>query len=187
MSRSSWHTVAGVVIGICLLVILMGWPVSAEKLAGVTNLDQLFLRASSTTPVLKVNQVSTGDIVQFQDNGSTVWKVADGGAVTASGETILSTWGRFTAQTSITVTMNGYITPTGTYQPIAADGDVGTSNLAAGTAGQLLVLINTSDTTITITDTGTLKLSADAALTQHDALTLLSDGTNWIELSKSTN
>ena len=41
--------------------------------------------------------------------------------------------------------------------------------------------------TITITDTGTLKLSGNAALGQYDTITLWSDGTNWIEISETNN
>ncbi len=96
-------------------------------------------------------------------------------------------WLGVAAQTAISVTMNGCITPTGTYQLLESAANVSTSNLAAGTTGQLLILVNTADTTITITDTGTLKLSGNAAITQYDTLTLISDGTNWLELSVSNN
>jgi len=41
--------------------------------------------------------------------------------------------------------------------------------------------------TITLTDTGTLKLGGNAALGQYDSITLLSDGTNWIQVSKADN
>jgi len=50
-----------------------------------------------------------------------------------------------------------------------------------------LVLVNVGSNTITLTDTGTLKLSANAALGQYDTITLQSDGTNWIELAKANN
>lgn len=92
-----------------------------------------------------------------------------------------------TSQAVIVVTMGGYITPTGIYQPITSTGTVGTANLAAGADGDLLVLINESNTTITISDTGTLILSGDAALGQYDNLTLISDGTNWIEIGETNN
>lgn len=64
---------------------LISFPAAAEKLAGVTNLDQLFLLAHTTTPVLKVNQTSTGAIAQFQDNGTTVFGIADGGSAEIEG------------------------------------------------------------------------------------------------------
>ena len=90
-------------------------------------------------------------------------------------------------QTGIVVTDNLTISPTGSYQPISAAGAVGTSSITAGSAGDLLILTNTGSNAITISDTGTLKLSSDAALGQYDSLFLLSDGTNWIEIGEGAN
>ena len=59
--------------------------------------------------------------------------------------------------------------------------------MTAGTAGDLVYIINTGSNTITITDTGTLKLSGNAALGQYDTLLLWSDGTNWIEVAQADN
>lgn len=91
------------------------------------------------------------------------------------------------AQTAITVTNGATLSPSGSYQPIQAAGNVGFGAITAGAAGRELVIINISNTTITITDTGTLKLGGNAALGQYDSLTLWSDGTNWIQLSKADN
>jgi hypothetical protein len=96
-------------------------------------------------------------------------------------------WLAVAAQTAISVTHDAIITPTGSYQQLESAGTVGTSSIAAGSAGQILVLVNTTNTTITISDTGTLKLSSNAALGQYDSLTLISDGTNWIEIGEGGN
>lgn len=101
--------------------------------------------------------------------------------LTASGDL------RMTKQTALTVTNGGTITPTGSYQPLTAAGAVGTDAIATGTAGDLLVLVNAGSNTITLTDTGTLKLSGDAALGQYDSITLIADGTNWIEVAQADN
>lgn len=79
-------------------------------------------------------------------------------------------------------------TPSRAVHPLTSAGDVGVS-LAAGSAsaGDLLLLYNTANTTITITDTATAKLAGNAALGQHDALLLIYDGANWIELARSNN
>jgi len=99
----------------------------------------------------------------------------------------LSTILNLTAQTALTVTDGTAFTPTGTYQPISAAGEVTPTITAGFTAGDLLVLINTSAQTINIADSGTAKLTAAFAMGQYDSLTLWSDGTNWIEVSRANN
>lgn len=97
---------------------------------------------------------------------------------------------RFTQNPVITVTKNMTITPRGSYQPLAAVGPVGTAIVTKGNAGDVLFLVNTSTVTtatITISDTGTLKLGGNRALGQFDTLTLISDGTNWVEQSFVNN
>lgn len=90
------------------------------------------------------------------------------------------------AQTAISVTNGSAITATGTYQPLESAAEV-TATVAILPAGTFLYLTNTANTTINIQDTGIQKLSAAMALTQYDSLVLWSDGTNWIEVSRSTN
>ena len=87
----------------------------------------------------------------------------------------------------ITVTQDMTITPAGGYQPLASAGTVGTAVVAAGTAGSVVRFVNTTNTTITLTDTGTLKLSGNLALGQYDSVTVVSDGTNWVQLATSNN
>jgi hypothetical protein len=94
---------------------------------------------------------------------------------------------RVTGQTTLTVTQGGTITATGTYQPLTAAGAVSTGSIAAGTAGDLLVLTNIGSNAIVISDTGTVMLNTDRTLGQYDTMVLLSDGTNWLELSYNDN
>lgn len=91
------------------------------------------------------------------------------------------------AQMTITVAQNSVITPTGVYQPLTAEATCGTASIAALPAGNIVVFENLSTNTITLTDTGTLKLGGNAALGQYDTLTVISDGTNWIQVSKVDN
>jgi hypothetical protein len=113
--------------------------------------------------------------------------VTAGGLTISDGDAVIADDVTITKQSAIAVTDGGYITPTGTYQPLTSAGNVGTSNLAIGTAGDLLYLVNTSATTITITDTGTIMLEGNAALGQYDTLHLICDGTNWLQVSKGNN
>ncbi len=93
-----------------------------------------------------------------------------------------------TQSASQTITYGGTITPTGAYHQITAAAARGTSSVAGvSTAGRVVTLVNVGSNTITLTDTGTLKLSGNAALGQYDSITLLSDGTNWIQVSKADN
>lgn len=90
-------------------------------------------------------------------------------------------------QTAIAVTDNSTITPTGTFQLLSAAAATATSSITAGTAGQVVIFTNTSTNTIVLTDTGTLMLTGNITLGQYDTLTLISDGTNWLQLSTANN
>jgi len=92
-----------------------------------------------------------------------------------------------TPPTATTVTPAMTLTPTSSYMPLTAAGTVGFGAITAGTAGQLLYLVNNANQTITITDTGALHLAGNDALGQYDSITLLSDGTNWNEVARSNN
>lgn len=94
---------------------------------------------------------------------------------------------RSSPQDTLAVTVNATIAPTGTYQPLSAVANVGLSSVTAGTAGDWLLFTNTVTYTITFTDTGTLKLSGNAALGQYDTLLLACDGTNWLEFARVDN
>jgi len=108
------------------------------------------------------------------------------GLTISDGNAVVADHLRVTAQTAITVTNGAAFAPTGTYQRIQAAGTV-TPTITAGTAGDLLVLINTSAQTINIADTSIQMLSAAWAGGQYDVLVLWCDGTNWIEISRSNN
>lgn len=112
--------------------------------------------------------------------------ITAGGLTLSDGDAVVADDLRVTAQTAITVTNGAAFTATGTYQGIQAAGEV-TPTITAGTAGDLLILTNVSAQTINLADTGTQKLTAAFAMGQYDTLTLLSDGTNWLELSRADN
>lgn len=91
-------------------------------------------------------------------------------------------------QTAITVDESSTISPTGTVQRISSSRAVGTSAISGRTTeGRLLILVNVGSNTITLTDTGTLKLSGNIALGQYDSVSLVADGTNWIQLATANN
>jgi hypothetical protein len=91
-------------------------------------------------------------------------------------------------QLNITVTMNSPITVTGSFTGLTAAGSVATAAISGCEAnGHLTMFANMGSNTITITDTGNLKLSANWAAGQFDTLTTLGDGSNCIEIARANN
>lgn len=162
----------------------LNWLI-ADKLTvgsdGMTNAGTMAVTGASTLTgaVTMGNSLTVGTSISV--DGSTTLT----GDVATMADLSVADKFNVAAQTSITMTQAGTLTPTGSYQPITAGGSISFGDITAGEAGDLLVLINTSSNTIT--DTGTLKLSGNAALGQYDTITLWSDGTNWIEISETNN
>jgi hypothetical protein len=146
-----------------------GWIVTKRLTVQNVGVFQSGVEMDSTLSVEGI--LSAGSAVQ-----------ADGDVATGS-DLQVAAFVRTVPTTAISVTNGATITPTGTYQPLESAGNVGFSGIAVGTAGDHLILINESNTTITLTDTGTLMLSGNAALGQYDVIHLLSDGTNWIQVA----
>ena len=99
----------------------------------------------------------------------------------------LQVWTYPEAAKTITVTQMDYITPTVTFQPLYAAGAVFTDKLATLAAGRFVILYNTVNQTITISDTSTVMLASTFGMTQYDMLGLISDGTNMVEVFRSVN
>ncbi|MGQ9586488.1 MAG: hypothetical protein ACUVXG_13960 [Anaerolineae bacterium] len=89
-----------------------------------------------------------------------------------------------TPQTAISVTEGLTLTLTGTSHPLESAGNA-SFNLPACSAGDLLLLINTAN--VTLTDTGQVKLAGNWDGGQYDSLILWCDGTRWIEVSRADN
>jgi len=150
---------------------------------GVTNLDSLTL----SDDLVVTDDASVGDALTVTGAlGLTGALSAAGGISLSDGDMVVADDLRVTAQTAITVTNGNAFTPTGTYQPIQAGSEV-TPTVTVGTAGDMVVLINTSANTINIADSGTMKLASAVALGQYDTLTLWCDGTNWLQIATANN
>jgi hypothetical protein len=171
---------------------------------------------ATATPALMVNSAGVSVLFEVRDASTPVVSVDDGGVLDmkthvitnigaagtdfsasggltlaagltlSAGDVVIADDVRTMAQTAITVTNGAAMTATGTYQPIQAAGEV-TPTVTVGTTGDLLVLINLSDQTINIADSGTMMLASAVALGQYDSLTLWCDGTNWIQIATSDN
>lgn len=140
-----------------LLILFVMSLLTAPALVGfgITNFDSL---------------ITSGDVV-VGDDLTVTSDVGLGGELTV------------TPGAAETIGYDEQIDPVTTYHKITSAANRGTDNIAAGAAGDLLVLHNVGSNTITLTDTGTLLLSGNAALGPNDMIVLLSDGTNWIQLT----
>jgi len=154
-------------IAAALMIALISIPVWAQ----ISNFDSIIASGDVTAG----DDITSGDDVISTDD------------VTVGDDIVIGGLERLTAATAISVTTDGTVTPTGSYQPLESAGTVATSDITVLTAGTIVHLVNTTNTSITFTDTATLKLSGNAALGQYDTLTILSDGTNWIEVGQVNN
>ncbi len=178
---------------VLILAILIGLtvmsvpaPVSAQNTA-CYRAQGGALWACGSGGTLQMQSGSTLDVKAGATTNFAGLATFSGGLTVAGGNFTTAAFTTNAKQDAVTVTNGSTITPTGTYQPIQSAGAVGTSSIATGTAGTVLVLVNAVAQTITLTDTGTLMLSANLALGQYDSVTLISDGTNWIQLATSNN
>lgn len=169
-----------------LLCLLLLWPVAVGAQTIKQNFEWVIAkRLTVTIGGATIQQgglgLTTGDLTLTAGSATIGNDLAVTDDATIGSDLIT------TKQTTVTVTSGGTITPTGTYQLITSAGAVGTSSLAGCTSGRVLVLANSGSNTITLTDTGTLKLGGNAALGAADTLTLICDGTNWNQVSKADN
>lgn len=108
------------------------------------------------------------------------------GELTVGGATVDSL--SIAAQNAISVTDSLTLTVTSSLVPLASAGTVGTGTvLGCEAAGALTTFYNTTNTSITITETGNLALAGDWTAGQFDTLTLIGDGTNCVEIARSNN
>jgi fibronectin-binding autotransporter adhesin len=169
----------------------------ASQLTGnVTASGTLAVTGASTLTgtVTASNDVSIGGTLSASGAASLSTLSTSGAAslgslaITNAG-TVGSFW-NVSAGSTVACSDGGVITMTATYQPLSATGTVtpALSTTATGvTTGTLLCLVNTSANTINLADSGTARLAGAWAAGQDDAMWLVFDGTNWVEVSRSDN
>lgn len=137
----------------------------------ITAADITVSDDATVTDLATVGDLTTTDDLSVADDGSV------GDDLTVTGDLTIS------PGVTETIGYDEQIDPVASYHRITASAARGTDDIATGTAGDVLALINVGSNTITLTDTGTLKLSGNAALGAGDTIILLSDGTNWIQMA----
>lgn len=175
---------------IALLALALCLALTPFALLGASPIEYGWLvanRATVTNGGLTVSGATVLADVTVAD-GLTV---SDGDVTLAGTDLVIGQYQRYTAQAVELVSQDSAIIPTGTYQPISgtATAAVSTSSISitAASAGNVVTLINTGNQSIVLTDTGTLLLSGNTTLGPNDSLTILSNGTSWIEIGQTDN
>lgn len=177
------YPILGALLLVLVLVVLLVSPLSAQVRQPFEWIFAKRLTVETTTALggaTTIGGALTGTSAAFSGN------VTGGGTLSVAGDLAASDALYLIPGTAITVTNGGTITPTTAVQELTAAGNVG-AELAACGDGQVLHLVNLSNVTITITDTGTIRLEGNAALGQYDTLTVVGNGVSCIELARANN
>jgi hypothetical protein len=91
-------------------------------------------------------------------------------------------------QTAIAVTEGSIITPTGTFQELTASGAVAATLADPATAGEVVILFNSTAFAITLADGAGRYFANDIVLDAYDSAILVSTAQgSWMEISRSNN
>lgn len=185
------------ILALALLLVSIGAPLYAQSRQSFEWVVARRLTVRNTANIeagglTVAGGVTTDDLTASDDLAVTDDLTVSGdatvtGGSTLNGDVFLDDDLTFEEQTVIEVSDDSTITPLGVYTPISSTAATGTSDIAAGDEGQLLILYNVGAQTITLTDTGDLLLSGNAALGADDNITLLFDGADWVELAQVDN
>lgn len=132
------------------------------------------------------NNAAVGGNLTVAGGSNLVGNVTTDGTLSADGAITTQDDLMLIPGAAITVTDGGTITPTTAIQELTAAGNVGAALAACGD-GQVQVLVNLSNVTITITDTGSIRLAGNAALGQWDSLTVVGSGVTCVEVARANN
>ena len=173
-----------------------------RKLTYVLLVVALLVMGGGTAVMAQTGLIEFPTAVQFSSTANFIGAITgasatftgatDHGALTASSVDSdagveVTTFFDTDAVTTITVTNGAAFTPTGTYQPITAAGEVTPTITVNADAGTWVLIENAGTNTINLADSGTTKLTAAFAMNADDTLLLVSDGTNWNEVSRAAN
>lgn len=167
-----------------VLILAFAVGVNAQAVATnftwvVTKLLTITDTATFTDDVNVAGNITAGSALAVTGGASAA-------TLSVSGDVALGADLAIAPRTAISVTNGGVITPTGTIQMLESAGNV-TATLAAGTSGQPLTLINTSNTTILLLDTTGQIFSGNSSLAQWDNASFVFYGTSWIQTGESDN
>ena len=158
---------------------------------GLTGFDGLNLAAptevGTATPALLVNQAGLGKIADFQDGGTSVFEVYDGGTVTIDTDLIVDDTFNIddTAYSSVGAQT---LTPTASFYTLAPATVLTLTLGTTGTvAGDFVWFVSTVSTSTTIVDTTATAGGGNRALGQNDVIGFIYTGSVWAEAFYSDN
>lgn len=172
--------------------------------AGVTRIDRLLAKEVTVTDTLDVGGALTAASLTTDaaviagtsmasgtsitaGTGVTATTFVNAGSFVKSGSyTEVGTLLKLTAATSVTVTNGVAFAISSAWQPITAAGTV-TPTITIPAAGVRACIVNNSNQTVNIADSGNQILTAAFAMGQYDVLCGHSDGTRFIEISRANN
>ena len=142
-------------------------------------------KPSISAALIANNGDQSAIIFAAQDNGTNVFEIADGGEVR-----VIKDFATTSKVVSLTADDTVITASDTSYIALSSDSAVATDRtftLTAGADGQRLTIVFTGANAAELLDAGIHKLSADFLPTGDDTLDLISDGTDWYELSVSAN
>ncbi len=171
------------------LVLVLAVFVGVNAQTFYTTMDNVIMRSLIVTGTAQVSGATslagalTGTSANFTSGISTDSNVV------AYGSSSVGTFLALTPGTTQIVSNGSTLTPVASNQPISSVAAAGLSDIGATAAGTMLRIVNVGSQTITLTDTGTLRLSGDIALGQYDSLMLMSQGVGlgYVQMGTSNN
>jgi hypothetical protein len=164
------------------LIVLMFQSYQAGAQSDLTNFDTV--RISNDLTV--VDDTTTEDF--SVTDLATIADLAVTEQMTLSDDLIVAGDQINTPGTVIVVSDGSTITPLSAYQPLSSTANTGTNVIGGCTAGKTTTMSNQFTTTITISDSGNLRLAGNMALGQYDTLTVrCHNGTLWLEVARANN
>lgn len=131
-------------------------------------------RAQGSTPAVVANARGTSIPLQVQLNGAVLASFQrDAGLAFATGAPMVAVTGTV-------------IAPSAVLHPVSI-ATAGTVPLTIPSAGRVVCVWNTGTQGVTIADTGNQVLAGNFTLGQYDVLCGISDGTRFIEISRTNN
>ena len=165
----------------------------AIQLDGSAVVDSPIIITANAENLIKVRVMENGGAATlFASKDSTFSDISVSGDATITGDVAISGALRLAATTELTIA-TGVVTVTKSFHSIDTECDACTDCLVTingGAAGDILIIVaNNGARSIVAKDgTGNLELAGDFTLDNvEDTLSLIYNGTNWLETSRSGN